>query len=267
MNTLTEQVFGEDPTAIRETDHYQYEYVMTFAEKWDELIDWDRRAEGEGDFFIRMLQERGIQRVLDVATGTGFHSVRLLNAGFDVVSADGSAEMLSVAFRNAQKRGFILRTAHADWRTLGRDVGGEFDAVICLGNSFTHLFDEIDRRRALAEYYAALKHDGLLIIDQRNYDAILDNGFSCKHRYHYCGRSVTAEPEYVDKGLARFRYNFGDGSEFHLNMYPLRKAYMHRLLEEAGFQTITTYGDYEADYCERDSDFFTHVAEKHLETA
>ncbi|WP_244279669.1 hypothetical protein [Synechococcus sp. UW179A] len=30
-----------------------------------------------------------------------------------------------------------------------------FNAVICLGNSFTHLFRERDRRKALAEYYAA----------------------------------------------------------------------------------------------------------------
>lgn len=262
MNTGTEQIFGSDPLAVRETDHYQAEYVGSFAEKWDELINWERRAEGEGDFFIRLLKDRGVKRVLDAATGTGFHSVRLLEAGFDVVSADGSAEMLSVAFQNAKDRGFIMRTAQADWRTLCRDVGGEFDAMICLGNSFTHLFNESDRRKALAEYYASLKHDGVLIIDQRNYDAILDHGFSCKHIYHYCGQSVRAEPEYVDDGLARFKYSFADNSEFYLNMYPLRKSYLCRLLEEAGFQKIKTYGDYEHDYCEKGSDFFTHVAEK-----
>jgi len=264
MTMNTEQSFGSDPLAVRESGHYQDEYVGSFAQKWDELIDWDRRAEGEGDFFIRQLKDRGVERILDVATGTGFHSVRLLEAGFDVTSADGSPEMLAVAFRNAKERGFILRTAHADWRTLNRDVGGEFDAVICLGNSFTHLFDENDRRKALAEYYAALKHDGILVIDQRNYDAMLDHGFSCKHTYHYCGHTVRAEPEYVDDGLARFRYQFEDDSEFHLNMFPLRKEYMCRLLNEAGFQQITTFGDYDHDYDETDSDFFTHLAEKYI---
>ena len=34
------QDFGVDPLKARETDHYQKEYVQSFVEKWDELIDW-----------------------------------------------------------------------------------------------------------------------------------------------------------------------------------------------------------------------------------
>ena len=256
------QDFGEDPTKVRETDHYQKEYVKSFVEKWDDLIDWDARAQSEGRFFIDMLKARKKETVLDVATGTGFHSVQLLKAGFDVVSVDGSAEMLTKAFENARDRGLVLQTAQADWRWLNRDVHRKFDAIICLGNSFTHLFKEKDRRRALAEFYAALKHDGVLILDQRNYDHILDVGFSTKHKYYYCGDRVTAEPEYVDDSLARFKYTFPDMSEYHLNMYPLRKAYMRKLMGEVGFQRVKTYGDFQETYEENDPDFFIHVAEK-----
>jgi glycine/sarcosine N-methyltransferase len=65
-----QQDFGIDPLSVRHTDHYRREYVKTFAEKWDELIDWERRAEGEGDFFLEILRRHGARRVLDVATGT-----------------------------------------------------------------------------------------------------------------------------------------------------------------------------------------------------
>ena len=262
MKINAEQNFGKNPVAVRHTDHYKHEYVRSFVDKWDELIDWERRAESEGDFFIRQLEQRGARRVLDVATGTGFHSVRLLEAGFEVVSADGSAEMLCKAFDNARSRGHVLRTVKADWRFLNRDVHGEYDAIICLGNSFTHLFKERDRRKALAEFYAMLKHDGVLVLDQRNYDSILDAGFDSKHVYYYCGQDVTAEPEHVDEGLARFRYSFPDGSVYHLNMYPLRKDYTQRLMREVGFQTIETYGDFQQTNREEDPDFFIHVAEK-----
>ncbi|MDP6702764.1 MAG: class I SAM-dependent methyltransferase, partial [Candidatus Latescibacteria bacterium] len=238
-------------------------YVWGFVDKWDELIDWARRAEGEGDFFIRHLVERGARRVLDVATGTGFHSVRLLQAGFDVISADGSPQMLYKAFENAKRRGFVMRTVQADWRYLNRDVHGEFDAIICLGNSFTHMFQERDRRKALAEFYAMLKHDGVLILDQRNYDSILDDGFSSKHTYYYCGDDIRAEPEFVDEGLARFRYQFPDDSVYHLNMFPLRKGYTRRLMHEVGFQQIDTFGDFQETYREDEPDFFVHVAEKY----
>ncbi len=209
-----------------------------------------------------MLKARGKHSVLDVAAGTGFHSIQLAKAGFDVTSADGSAEMLAKAFDNGREHGVVLKTVHADWRKLNKDVHGKFDAIICLGNSFTHLFDEHDRRRALAEFYAALKHDGILIIDQRNYDGILDNGFSTKHKYYYCGDQVTAEPVHVDEGLARFEYTFPDGSKHNLNMFPLRKNYVRDLLREAGFQKLHSYGDFMEEGEESDPDFFVHLAEK-----
>ena len=261
-NRPEKQLYGESPESVRKTEHYQAEYVQSFVEKWDELIDWEARAKSEGRFFIDLLRGRQKQKVLDVATGTGFHSVQLVRAGFDVTSADGNADMLVRAFDNGTKHGLVMRTVHADWRSLTKNVHGKYDAIICLGNSFTHLFSETDRRRALAEFYAALNHEGLLVLDQRNYDTILDHGFKSKHTYYYCGDNVSAEPEYVDEGLARFRYHFPDESIFHLNMFPLRKAYMRRLVLEAGFQRVKTFGDFIETYQEDEPDFFVHVAEK-----
>jgi glycine/sarcosine/dimethylglycine N-methyltransferase len=263
LDPEAEQDFGDSPLEVRETDHYVAEYVTSFVEKWDELIDWKRRYQSEGSFFIDQLKARGVKKVLDVATGTGFHSVRLIEEGFETVSADGSPEMLAKAFTNGlEYGGHILRVVHADWRWLNRDVHGEYDAIVCLGNSFTHLFSERDRRKTLAEFYAMLKHDGVLIIDQRNYDAILDEGFSSKHTYYYAGDNVSAAPEHIDDGLARFRYTFPDGSVYHLNMYPLRKEYVRRLLREVGFQRIETYGDFQETYRDNEPDFFIHIAEK-----
>ena len=258
----TDQEYGDDPLAVRSTDKYKDEYVHGFVEKWDELIDWDKRAGSEGQFFVDILRARGKESVLDAATGTGFHSVQLMKSGFQVTSCDGSAEMLAKAFENGRKRGLILNTVHADWRWLNRDITGRFDAIVCLGNSFTHLHEERDRRRTLAEFYAALKHDGILIMDQRNYDAILDRGFDSKHQYYYCGDQVVAEPEHMDDTLARFRYKFPDDSVYYLNMFPLRKQYTRNLMQEVGFTSVKTYGDFQETYQDHDPDFFIHVAEK-----
>lgn len=258
-----EQDFGDAPTEIRETDHYQHEYVHDFVERWDDLIDWDGRAASEGSFFIDVLKKYGCETVIDAACGTGFHSVQLLRAGLEVASVDGSPQMLTKAFDNARERGFILKTVHSDWRWMTRDMVGRYDAIICLGNSFTHIFNEHDRRRTLAEFYSMLKHDGILILDQRNYDALLDGKSSPGHKYYYCGDGVSAQPEHIDGGLARFRYEFSDdGSVYHLNMFPLRKAYVHDLMHQVGFQRVTTYGDFQSSYREDDPDFFIHVAEK-----
>jgi sarcosine/dimethylglycine N-methyltransferase len=256
------QKYGDDPLADRESGLYRGEFVTGFVEKWDELIDWDARAKSEGPFFVDVLRAHGKVSVLDVATGTGFHSVRLTEAGFDVTSVDGSAAMLGKAFENGAKHGLVLNTVQADWRELNRSIRGKYDAIVCLGNSFTHLHDEQDRRKTLAEFYAALRYDGILILDQRNYDEMLDHGFTSKHAYYYCGDQVTAEPEYVDDGLARFKYTFPDGRHYTLNMFPLRKGYVRQLIRDAGFEHVRTYGDFQELYQEREVDFFVHVAQK-----
>lgn len=258
-----QQDYGDDPLAARWSDLYRSEFVSGFVAKWDQLIDWDARARSEGQFFADLLRSRGAVRVLDVATGTGFHSVRLAEAGFDVVSVDGSAAMLTRAVENGRRRGLTLQTVQADWRELTRRIRGRYDAIVCLGNSFTHLHEDRDRRAALAQFRAALRPDGVLVLDQRNYDAMLDHGFTSKHRYYYCGDQVTAEPEYLDDGLARFKYAFPDGSEYRLNMFPLRKHYVRRLLHDAGFGVVRTYGDFQEGPHEIEPDFFIHVAEQH----
>ncbi|MEZ4289704.1 MAG: hypothetical protein R3E53_03840 [Myxococcota bacterium] len=151
-----------------------------------------------------------------------------------------------MAFENATRRHLILKTIHADWRWAEsrgalREVRRDH-----LPGQLVHASSTSTTSGALAEFlYAALKHDGLLILDQRNYDWILTTASSSQHKHYYCGDDVVAEPEHVDEGLARFRYTFPDGSSFQLNMFPLRKNYTRRLLREAGFASIKTYGDFQ----------------------
>ena len=247
---------------VKSSNFYQKQYQDDFVDKWDELIDWDGRTKGEGEFFMEELKKRNSKKILDAATGTGYHSVRLLKAGFEVHSADGKKNMLAKAFDNARIRGLMLRTIHADWRALTQHIHESYDAVICLGNSFTHLFNEKDRRKTLAEFYAILKPKGILILDQRNYDQMLDEGFDFKHKFYYVGDSVQAEPESISNDLARFRYTFVDGAVHYLNMFPLRREYTRSLIADVGFQNITTYGDFQETYKGNDPDFFIHVAEK-----
>jgi SAM-dependent methyltransferase len=260
METLEKKKQKEMKT--KSSNFYQKQYQDEFVDLWDDLINWEGRTEGEGDFFIQELKDRKVNKVLDAATGTGYHSVRLTNAGFEVHSADGKKNMLAKAFNNAKKRDIILRTIHCDWRNLTQNVHETYDAVICLGNSFTHLFREEDRRKVLAEFYSVLEPNGVLILDQRNYDVMLEKGYQNKHKYYYVGDNVEAKPESISDELVRFTYKFPNNSVHHLNMFPLKKEYTQSLLKQAGFQSVKTYGDFQETYKQDEPDFFIHVAEK-----
>ena len=140
---LDAQSYGKDPLEDRDTDLYRGEYIMSFVEKWDELIDWTARAETEGQFFIDVLRARGKETVLDVACR---HRLPL-----GAADRGRLQRHLRRRFRRDARQGvperpgaraLILKTVQADWRWLNRDIQGKYDAIICLGNSFTHLHEE-----------------------------------------------------------------------------------------------------------------------------
>ncbi|MGJ3263019.1 MAG: class I SAM-dependent methyltransferase [Salinarimonas sp.] len=238
------------------------QYVPRFVDKWDDLIDWDRRKAAEAGFFVERLRAAGARRVLDVAAGTGFHSVALIEAGFEVVAVDGSAAMLEQARANAVRRGHALEAIHADWRSLAETVHDTFDAVVCLGSSFPHLFAEADRRNVLQEFSGRLAPGGLLMLDHRNFDAIRAHRYKSSGNYYYCGTGAKVSVDHVDESLCRFRYDFADRETYTLEVYPVLKDEMRALLADAGFVEVETVGDFKAVFDIFSTDFVIHVARR-----
>ena len=246
------------------SNRFKQEYSTTFVDRWDELINWERRHANEGGFFERILSDLGAKTVLDIACGTGFHTVTLSMAGFEVTGADGSANMVSKARQNAQRLGLDdVDFVEAEWTNLTKSFPNKkFDAIVCLGNAFTHLFDESDRTTALQEIYSVLTDNGVAIIDQRNYDSILDQGFTSKHQFYYTGEHVEVTPEYVTDEAVKFLYKYEDGSVHHLTLCPIRQEYVTSLLQDTGFNDVTRYGDFESQYEFYEPDFIVQVAKK-----
>jgi len=249
--------------------NYTKEYTKDFVSYWDDLIGWEGREKGENGFFQRLLTAHDARTVLDCACGTGFHSVTLARDGFEVTASDGSANMLAQTLENAEDHGVKLANAEvADWLHLHETFGpGSFDALVCLGNAFTHLFDHELRREALRSMYSVVKPGGLIFIDHRNYDRMLGDGFSSKHEYYYTGKGVDARPVELHRTLAHFEYTFPDGEQFHLRLYPLKQGYMRHLMEESGFHDILTYGDFERPFDENEVDFIQQVAVRPMSDA
>ncbi|KAF5896231.1 glycine N-methyltransferase, partial [Clarias magur] len=159
------------------------------ARVWQRYIgDTKSRTEEYRSWVVSLLKQQGCKLVLDVACGTGVDSIMLLEEGFKVVSVDASDKMLKYALKERWERrkepafdNWVIE--EANWLTLADDVqkpGQGFDAVICLGNSFAHLpdfkGDQADQKLALQNIASMVRPGGILIIDHRNYDHILDTG-------------------------------------------------------------------------------------------
>lgn len=237
------------------------QYTPEIAAYWDVLIDWEKRKEGEGTFFIDTLKKYKVKKILDMACGTGYDSVRLLEEGVSVKSMDGNLFMLTKARINAEDRNLKLNGRICDWTRLGRFYKEKFDSVICLGNSFCHLFDKEDRVDVLRQVFNLLRNEnGVFIIDQRNFDKILDKSFSSKHKYVYCGTDFLINLKVNKKDIVTIFYKYGN-LKFNLDMYPIRFAELRNLLMEAGFK-VKSFGDFSKDFSLHEPDFFQHVCIK-----
>lgn len=105
-------------------------YRTAFAETAD--MAWTDRTEKEVERAMRMLKPQGGERVLDLACGSGRHSLELKRQGFDAVGADISPELLEIARRDAEKEGLDVAFVEADLREL--DFDAEFDIVLSLND-------------------------------------------------------------------------------------------------------------------------------------
>ena len=247
------------PVDLNDQDYAQ-QYSADFVARWDELIDWDKRAAGEGAFFSDQLLKAGACRVLDASTGTGFHAVQLRRAGFDVVACDGSPSMFERAKVNFARRGLDIPLLCLDWHRFDPRLLGTFDAVVCLGSSLCHIFEHEERVEVLERFRRLLKPGGLLLIDQRNFQAILSGHFSSSGRYYYCGKSARVTLGELDQSLCEFIYTFSDGACYRLRVCPVLPAQLRSELALAGFEVDKSFGDFKHVYDPMRADFIIHLA-------
>ena len=125
--------------------------------------------------------------------------------------------------------------------------------MTCLGNSLPHVTDEAALDAALADFRAVLRPGGLLVIQNNNYDAILDN----RRRFMGVASREQDGREYLffrffDLGerelifhVVTFTKSAGAWtfSESSTPQRPLRKAWLTARVSAAGFAEPEVYGD------------------------
>lgn len=148
---------------------------------YDRFVNWEARLQVEMLFLMRQLKGLGNPpRVLDAACGTGMHVLALARQGVSAAGADLSVPMIEHARRNAAAAGLqaAVRFEAAGFGTLAQafavSSGGAFDALLCLGNSLPHALSQPELEAALSDFADCLRPGGLLIVQNRNFDAVLE---------------------------------------------------------------------------------------------
>jgi 2-polyprenyl-3-methyl-5-hydroxy-6-metoxy-1,4-benzoquinol methylase len=128
---------------------------------------WTERTGSEVDRALKMLRPEGGERVLDLACGSGRHSIELTRRGFSVVGADISSDLIEIARRDAAGEGLEITFVEADLREL--EFEAEFDIVLNLNDGAVGYFEtEEENHRTFETISRALKPGGANLVQLPN---------------------------------------------------------------------------------------------------
>ena len=225
-----------------------------FASYYDKMVSWQPRFEAEAAFFRETFEKYRVKTIVDMACGTGMHAILFARWGYRVVGVDLSEEMLRVAADNVKKAGVHVDFRKAGFGELQKSGFGQFDAIVCLGNSLPHILTEKDMAQALVDLRATLGSGGVFITQNRNYDLV----WSKRDRFMRLDSAVSDDKElvffrFLDFHADRITFNIVTlekrGGEWSYKVTstqhrPLFRDDVERMLLDAGFQDLGFYGDY-----------------------
>ncbi|MGI6006606.1 MAG: class I SAM-dependent DNA methyltransferase [Ruminococcus sp.] len=244
------------------------EAYRSFAGVYDmfmDNVDYDRWS----DYLNSLLKERGIADglVLDLGCGTGSITLRLAQAGYDMIGVDLSADMLQIAQEKKEKADCDILYLQQDMCEF--ELYGTVRAVVCVCDSVNYLTEEEEVLSAFRLVNNYLDPGGIFIFD-----------FNTIHKYETMGETTIAEnrreasfiwENYYDREERINEYDltlfiregeenlFRKYEETHFQRgYSLEK--LKELLEEAGMVYEGAYDGFTRNLPEPDSERICVVA-------
>jgi ubiquinone/menaquinone biosynthesis C-methylase UbiE len=132
---------------------------------WAEIAD-KNQTEKQIQFVKNNLKADGY--VLDLACGTGRHSIPLSKEGYSMVGVDASPNLLRIAKQHYSQ----VQLVRGDLRFLPF-MPQAFEAAISMDTSFGYLSSEQDDRLSLTELWRVLRQGGVLIVDVFNRERLM----------------------------------------------------------------------------------------------
>ena len=129
------------------------------------IYDLDNPGGEDHDYFRRLAERRGADRIVDLGCGTGSLTVTLARSGRSVTGIDPAAAMLTHAA--ARPGGDRVEWRHGTSERIDTDSA---DLIIMTGNVAMHIIG-CDWNRTLADIARGLVPDGYLAFESRNPDA------------------------------------------------------------------------------------------------
>jgi 2-polyprenyl-3-methyl-5-hydroxy-6-metoxy-1,4-benzoquinol methylase len=213
-----------------------------YKEVWRQIIPAGL-TEAETDFIEELASLKPGAKVLDIMSGYGRHSLELAKRGYQVTSLDIETDYISEINTKAKEASLSIHTIEGS--VMENLPVGNFDAIICMGNSFA-FFREEDVKTLLAKLASILKPGGTLIINSWMIAEIAIRHFKDKEWHEMDGcRYLIANQYHTDptriESIHTIIDNEGNIEEIKGVDYIFTLRELRLLLENEGFLAPLVY--------------------------
>ncbi len=242
----------------------------SFAYVYDSLmsdVDYKKRTKYLLSLFKKY--DRKPTLLLDAACGTGGFSIEFSKAGCEVIGADMSEDMLSVAREKAAEEEVDI--LYLCQRLEELDLYGTVDGAICCLDSLNHITDYKTLKEALSKISLFLEEDRLFIFDvnsvYKHREILADNNFIieqddiyCVWQNEFCKKTLTTDiclDFFVENEDGTYERSTTEFSERAYSGEELEEA-----LKEASLQTVAIFADLSENEPTEQTDRLIYVTRK-----
>lgn len=214
----------------------------SYKEVWRKLVP-PGLTEAEVDFIQEVGALAPADRVLDIMCGYGRHALELGRRGVAVTAVDNLEAYINEIKVAAQEAGLPVEDVQADALSVALD--GTYDAVLCMGNSFS-FFNTEDALSLLQKLSAHLQKGGRLIINSWMIGEIAIRHFKEKDWYYVGPYRCIIDSRYLFNPSRIESEQLIIHPDGHTEVtrgidYILTLAELDNLLDKAGFSLQAVY--------------------------
>jgi ubiquinone/menaquinone biosynthesis C-methylase UbiE len=217
--------------------------------KYYDRMYWWKDYGSEVDFVVGVFRRFhvNVDRMLEVACGTGNHTKILVSRGYRVTGVDISKPVLEIA-RKKVKRGADF--VQGDMKNLDAVVDGEYDAVLCLFSAISYNLTVSELKRTIRGFYGRLKEGGVVLFDTHFTKENFVDGYRDESAFDdggVIGARISVSTRRANVGQISFTYLIKDGrktvvlrNDLHrLGLFSPQKIL--RIMQEVGFVETRLY--------------------------
>jgi glycine/sarcosine N-methyltransferase len=224
---------------------------------YDQTIDWEQRLVREIPFLTTLIQDKPNARILDLACGSGRHAVALASQGYEVTGLDLSPQMIEAAKHHVKEKGVSVQFSVTDMRQVRELLEGQFDLIICLGNSLALLPTLSDVQQTLTNVHQLLTEGGSFVSQILNFEEIRQtefrffplksgrtkNGEEVVFARFFETQKTEGSRRLVFLGVIQTQSSWQPKLSSH-QVLQLDKPILESALKDAGFNQMVFYQDY-----------------------